>query len=163
MTANNKNIPRFICDDHLGKLARYLRVGGFDTFYEKNIDNSRLIQISLDDKRYILTRDRRLLERRLVRYSFFIESDAWQDQLKAVLKYFNLRILQSQMFSRCLEDNGLLVPVEKEAIRAEVYPYTYQHHANYRRCPTCRRVYWSGSHIEAMIRRLTEAGIEIAE
>ncbi len=158
-----ETIPRFICDDHLGKLARYLRVSGFDTLFENDIDNSRLIQFSLDDKRYILTRDRRLLERRLVRYFFLIEHNLWPDQLKAVLDNFDLSINRSRMFTRCLEDNTLIVPVEKETIREIVHPHTYQHHSDYRHCPTCMRVYWSGSHIKAMTKRLSEAGIPILD
>ena len=163
MEPGNNPEPRFICDDNLGKLARYLRVGGFDTAFEKDIDNSRLIQLSLDDGRYILTRDRRLLERRLVRYYFLIEQDLWPDQLKDVLRNFEIQFKRSRMFSRCLEDNALIVSVDKESIRNLVFPYTYDHHSDFRQCPICRRVYWSGTHIEAMIRRLETAGIKIMD
>jgi uncharacterized protein with PIN domain len=155
--------PRFICDDNLGKLARYLRIGGFDTLFENNFDNSRLIQISLDDKRHILTRDHRLIERLLVRYFFLIEHDLWPDQLGAVMGHFGLKFSQSRMFSRCLEDNTPIVPVEREAIRNLVYLYTYENHTDFRQCPLCARVYWSGSHIEAMLNRLEKANIPISE
>lgn len=153
--------PRFICDDNLGKLARYLRVGGYDTLFDPRIDNSRLIQVSLDDKRHILTRDRRLVERRLVRYYFLIGHDRWQEQLKAVMDHFGLAFSRARMFSRCLEDNALIEPVEKEAVRSLVFPYTYAHHADFRHCPQCRRVYWSGTHVDAMMSRLQRAGIAI--
>jgi uncharacterized protein with PIN domain len=159
MPIASEDIPRFICDDNLGKLARYLRVGGFDTKFENDIDNSRLIRISLDDKRYILTRDRRLIERRLVRYYFLIEHDLWPEQMKAVLQHFRLAYTRKNMFSRCLEDNTPIVPVEKETIRDLVYPYTFEHHDDFRQCPECRRVYWSGSHTGVILKNLQKAGI----
>lgn len=161
MGSEDQTKPRFICDDNLGMLARYLRVGGFDTVFDKNIDNSRLIRISLDDRRFILTRDHRLIERRLVRYYFLVKENLWPDQLKAVLDHFGIKFKRSLMFSRCLEDNALIVPVEKEDIKNRVFPYTYEHHTDFRQCPACRRVYWSGTHIDAMIRRLKKAGIPI--
>jgi uncharacterized protein with PIN domain len=163
MKTTEEKQPRFICDDNLGKLARYLRVGGFDTVFEKEIDNSRLIQISLDDKRYILTRDHRLIERRLVRYYFLIENDLWPDQVKAVINHFEIEFNRTQMFTRCLEDNALIILVEKEAIQHLVYPYTYEHHDDFRQCPQCQRVYWSGDHIKAIIDRLESAGISIKD
>jgi uncharacterized protein with PIN domain len=64
------------------------------------------------------------------------------------------------MFTRCLEDNTSIIPVEKESIRELVYPYTYAHHTGFRQCPTCSRVYWSGSHIKAMTSRLEKVGIK---
>jgi len=163
MESEDQKEPRFICDDNLGKLARYLRVGGYDTFFEKDIDNSRLIRISLDDRRFILTRDHRLIERRLVRYYFLIEQDLWPDQLKAVFGHFGIGYLRSGMFSRCLEDNALIVPADKEAVRDLIFPFTYEHHSDFRQCPACCRVYWSGTHTEAMVRRLEKAGIPIID
>lgn len=149
---------RFICDDNLGKLARYLRVGGFDTLYEKNINNSRLIQLSLDDRRYILTRDHRLIERRLVRYYYLIEDDLWSDQLRAVMHHFGLIFKRENLFSRCLEDNVEIKPVAKEDIESLVFPHTYAHFDTFHQCPVCKRVYWSGSHTQVMLRRLEKAG-----
>lgn len=155
--------PRFVCDDNLGKLARYLRVGGYDTLFDTAIDNNRLIQVSLDDKRYILTRDRRLIERRLVRYFLLIEDDRWQDQLRAVVNRFALRFSRARMFTRCLEDNTLTRRVAREDIRDRVWPYTYEHHDDFRECPLCKRVYWAGSHVTAMTDRLDDAGISITD
>ena len=163
MESEDQKEPRFICDDNLGKLARYLRVGGYDTFFEKDIDNSRLIRISLDDRRFILTRDHRLVERRLVRYYFLIEQELWPDQLKAVFRHFGIGFRRSGMFSRCLEDNALIVPADKETVRDLIFPFTYEHHSDFRQCPACRRVYWSGTHTEAMVRRLEQAGIPIID
>jgi uncharacterized protein with PIN domain len=163
MESNDSKIPQFICDENLGRLARYLRVGGFNTLFERQIDNSRLIKLSLDDRRQILTRDRRLIERRLVRYYFLISHDLWPDQLKAVIDHFGLVFRQADLFSRCLEDNTPIVSVEKEKIKSVVYPYTYANFDNFRQCPTCRRVFWAGTHVEAMIKNLRRAGISVID
>jgi len=163
MNNNDRKEFRFICDDNLGKLARYLRAGGFDTLFYKTIDNSRLIRLSLDEERYILTRDRKLTERRLVRYYFLIEDDYWPDQLRSVVERFGLIFRQSRLFSRCLEDNTPIIPVDKEAVRDLVYPFTFQNHTDFKRCPLCGRVYWSGTHVKAMLNRLRQAGIEVIE
>lgn len=158
---NDQAVPRFVCDDHVGRLARYLRVAGYDTVFDSAMDNNRLIQISLDEKRHILTRDRRLVERRLVRYYHLLESERWQDQIKAVADHFGLVFSKSRMFTRCLEDNSPTVQVAKEDIRGRVWPYTYAHHDEFRICPQCQRIYWAGTHVSAMLARFEEAGIPI--
>jgi hypothetical protein len=163
MTAEITCEPRFVCDDHLGKLARYLRVGGFDTVFDSAIDNSRLIQISLDETRHILTKDRRLIERRLVRYYHLIESDRWPDQLRSVMDRFGLEFRQGRIFSRCLEDNALIQVVDRESIKNRVFPYTFEHHSEFFHCPVCLRVYWAGTHPEAIYKRLERAGITILD
>jgi len=158
---NKSGEPRFVCDDHMGKLARYLRVAGYDVVFDSAMDNNRLIQISLDERRHILTRDRRLVERRLVRYCLLLDSERWQDQIKTVADHFGLIFSKARMFTRCLEDNTPTVPVAKEDIRARVWPYTYEHHDEFRICPVCDRVYWAGSHVTAMKARFEEAGITV--
>jgi uncharacterized protein with PIN domain len=160
MGFDNSDI-KFICDDNLGKLARYLRVGGFDTIYEKSISKSRLIQISLDENRYILTRARRLIERTLVRKFFLINHDLWSDQLRDVINHFNLQYSSKRMFQRCLEDNAVIVPVNKTVIKNLVWQYTYENHDSFRQCPVCKRIFWTGSHITVMKQRLQKDGIVI--
>lgn len=154
--------PKFVCDDHLGKLARYLRVGGFDTAFDREMTNSRLLQIALDEGRWILTRDRRLIERTLVRDLYFITHDRWPDQLQEVLSHFGMEFRKDRMFRRCLEDNGAIEPTPKETIVSRVFPFTYQHHDTFYVCPICKRVYWSGTHVEAMVRRLERFGIMVS-
>ncbi len=154
---------RFICDDHLGRLARYLRAGGFDTAYEKDMNDSRLIQVALDEDRQILTRDRRMIERILVRDVFLLTTDLWPEQIWQVMQHFGLRYSRERMFTRCLEDNALTLAVAKETIKARIFPYTYSHHDDYRFCPACRRIYWSGTHVTAMIARLRRHGIVVTQ
>jgi len=154
---------RFICDDNLGKLARYLRVGGFDTAFERTISDSRLIQIALSENRAILTRDTRLIKRTLVREFFLIVDDNWRAQLSAVATRYNLKYERAALFSRCLEDNFLTEQVAKSDIKDRVFPYTYDTVDSFRQCPHCRRVYWAGTHVSAMLNKLSEAGIKIID
>ena len=149
----------FICDDHLGKLARYLRVGGFDTYFSNTITDSELIRISLDENRIILTRDRRLLERRLVRTHLLIEYDQWPEQLRQVTQSFALIWEKERIFCRCLEDNTLTESVTKKEIANLIPPYTFSTHTIFRQCPLCKRVYWSGTHTTAMLGQLKKAGV----
>ena len=150
---------RFICDDHLGKLARYLRVGGFDTVYDRDMTDSGLLGIALDENRHILTRDNRLIELTLVRDYLLITHDDWERQLRQIIETYDLIFNSGNFLSRCLEDNTPTIRVEKESVRFEIYPYTYEHHDDFRRCPACGRIYWYGSHVEAMRKRLAQLGI----
>lgn len=154
--------PAFICDDHLGKLARYLRLGGFDTAYSRDTSDNQLIAVALNENRYILTRDHWLIKRRLVRSYLLIESDSWPDQLRQVFDRFGLSFRRDRMLTRCLEDNTATEAARKDQIEKLVYPYTLKHHADFRQCPLCKRVYWSGSHVAAMIDRLAEQGFVIS-
>ena len=163
MSAVDKIEIRFICDDNLGKLARYLRAGGFDTVFKDRISNSELIKIALDEKRIILTRHRKLIERTLVRRYFLIEDNRWIDQLRAVKDRFKLEFHKENMFLRCLEDNALTQPALKDDIKTLVYPHIYERHTTFRKCPHCGRIFWPGTHITAMIGCLSEGGIEILE
>jgi len=156
-----KNI-RFICDDNLGRLARYLRAAGFDTVWERSISDSQLIRVALDENRCILTRDRRLAAMTLARNVFLIEPDNWREQLHSVLRHYELTINRNAMFVRCLEDNAVTITVAKESIRGLVSPFTYETHDTFRQCPLCRRVYWSGTHIAAISGRFKSLGL-IAE
>lgn len=150
---------RFVCDDHLGKLARYLRVCGYDTAFDRDMKNGDLLQIALNEKRHILTRDTRLIELTLVRDYTLIADDNWADQMEQVIREYSLKIDTTKLFSRCLEDNTPTIGVEKSSIHELVYPYTYEHHDDFRQCPLCQRVYWRGSHVQAMQERLRAKGI----
>lgn len=161
--SDNSPETRFICDDNLGKLARYLRAGGFDTYFDARISDSDLITIALDENRHILTRDRKLIERTLVRKYFQVEDDNWVDQLRAVIGHYELRIFRKNMFTRCLEDNMLIETVLKHHIKSLVYPYIYEKHTKFTQCPQCQRVFWPGTHIEAIIERLALGGIKILD
>jgi len=142
---------RFVVDTHLGRLATYLRMLGFDAIYEVDCDDRELSRISARDNRIVLTRDRGLLKRGEVTYGYFVRATEPRRQLVEVLRQFNLFCAVS-LFQRCLRCNVLLQPVAKESVRHRLAPRTAQHYDEFRICPGCQRLYWAGSHYEHMQR-----------
>jgi uncharacterized protein with PIN domain len=145
---------RFVLDTHLGQLASYLRLLGFDSLYENSFEDERLAQISSRDSRILLTRDRGLLMRNLVTHGYCVRSSDPEEQLLEVIRRFDLR-QQIDPFHRCLRCNGLLKPVEKEAIEDRLLPDTRRYYDNFHICQDCEQVYWKGSHYRRMRRFLT--------
>ena len=149
-----KDIPRFVVDVMLGSLARWLRRLGYDTDYVNQRDDPELARVARAEQRVLLTRDRELADRRGVR-SLLIESTELRDQLAQVVSAFPLPDGEDQQ--RCSLCNTLLVTPAHEEVQAEVPPYVYRHHRRFRRCPTCGRVYWQGTHwkkMEDQLRRM---------
>ena len=140
---------RFVADGHLGRLARYLRLLGFDTHYDKQIDDAALAQISATEHRILLTCDRGLLKRKIVTHACFIrERDPWK-QLTALVARLDLYRLVKP-FERCMECNGLLAPIDKQAIEVHLDPNTRRYFDRFNRCTGCDRIYWEGSHYQRM-------------
>lgn len=144
------NEPKFIVDEMLGKLAKWLRAMGYDTVYYKDGSDSGLVQRALEEDRIILTKDTRLVERKLARKSFLIKSDTTWDQLKEVIEEFGLDTI-SKLFTRCIICNEKLLSASKDDVRGNVPIYTYLTHNEFSLCPNCRRIYWSGTHKDNML------------
>jgi uncharacterized protein len=140
---------RFVLDGHLGRLATYLRMLGFDCSYETDCDDKQLAQISHDQQRILLTRDCGLLKRSAVVYGYFVRATEPNRQVVEVVKRFNLSSAASP-FSRCLTCNSLLQAASKQSIIERLEPRTRQYHAEFQSCPECNRIYWAGSHYEHM-------------
>ncbi|MGM0602954.1 MAG: Mut7-C RNAse domain-containing protein [Bacillota bacterium] len=140
---------KFILDSHLGKLARYLRMLGFDTLYKIDYQDSELAEISVRENRILLTRDLGLLKRAKIIYGFFIRDDEPALQLKAVLKRYKLKNKIST-FGRCMECNTELIPVDKEKIMDRLEPKTKKYFHKFYLCPDCSKIYWQGSHFAEM-------------
>lgn len=140
---------KFITDVHLGKLTKYLRLCGFDTSYNTGLNDNEIINISLSDKRAILTRDKGLLKNKQVTHGYWIRSQHLNEQLKEVFNRFDLKNL-IRPFTRCMECNGTLIDVSKEQILDYLLPDTRQYYQEYKKCPECDRIYWEGSHYEKM-------------
>jgi uncharacterized protein len=140
---------KFILDVHLGKLARSLRLFGFDAFCDLNYNDNEIIKYSLSDKRIILTRDKELLLRKDVIDGFRILSQNPDEQLKQVLRRFDLKS-RINPFIRCMECNGSLEEVTKEDIINRLFPKTREYYFNFKKCKVCDRIYWEGSHYERM-------------
>ncbi len=141
--------PRFVLDNHLGRLAAYLRMLGFDGLYRNDLQDEELAQIASGEERILLTRDRRLLMRRTVRYGYCLRSLITREQVGEVLRRYDLTG-QIAPFRRCLRCNALLEPVSKEAVLERLEPLTRLYYEEFHRCPACDQVYWKGSHYEHM-------------
>lgn len=141
--------PRFVCDVHLGRLAAYLRMLGFDTLYPSDYRDEELARISSQDSRTLLTRDIGLLKRSIVIYGYFVrQTDPWR-QLGEVVHRFHLldSIVQ---FHRCTRCNAVLQPVDKADVQEFLPQETQRHYDEFRACHACGKVYWRGSHFEQM-------------
>jgi uncharacterized protein with PIN domain len=142
----------FIADVMLGKLARWLRILGFDVIYSNTLDDDEIIRLAELENRIILTRDTRLVARRFQARSLFIESNDSREQVRQVVRA--LELADFKVFSRCLECNTLLREVDKEAVFEKVPPFVYLTQNRFAICPTCDRVYWRGTHADEMLKRL---------
>lgn len=148
--------PRFILDNHLGKLATYLRILGFDCIYRNDLQDSELVQISSQNGRILLTRDRRLLMHKVITTGYCIRTLDPNDQLVEVIHRFQLQE-KIKPFRRCLRCNSLLVPVSKETILHRLEPLTKLYYEEFHLCTTCDRIYWKGSHYERMCKLIDKA------
>ena len=135
----------FVLDVHLGKLATYLRLLGFDTWYRHDCDDEELANISHSEGRILLTRDRGLLKRRIVTYGYWVRAIDPIGQVREVLQRFALWA-QIRPFQRCLRCNGELVSVEKEQVLAQLPANTRQYYNEFYLCQRCQQVYWKGAH-----------------
>ena len=144
---------KFIADEMVGKLARWLRAAGYDTLYLNPISDKNLIEVARRDNRIILTRDRKLAAVAGSQQVLVVGSENPFEQFIKVTRYFQLDI-ESAAFQRCLECNGVLVPVRKEDHKDSIPPHVYRTQTAFSKCPGCGRLYWPGTHYESMRRRL---------
>lgn len=144
---------RFVLDVHLGKLAGYLRMLGFDTLYRNDYHDDELADISRGESRILLTRDRGLLKRSAVTHGYLLRESAPRAQLAEVIRRFDLAAATAP-FTRCLRCNGVLDRVSKAAIEHRLLPKTRRYYDEFAICRACGRIYWKGSHYGDMQRRL---------
>lgn len=147
---------KFLVDTNVGKLAKLLRLLGYDTVLFAEGDDNSLVSLALAQNRVILTKDHEFLRRRLTATGrlrvLLIEGDDADEQLRQVIEHFQLDT--SHTFSRCLECNEILQSKEKAELHGRLPPYVYRTQQEFRECPSCRRPYWRGTHWQAMTRRL---------
>jgi uncharacterized protein len=141
--------PKFVADVHLGRLARYMRMLGFDTLYKNNIDDDEIVNISVDEKRTILTRDRNILKRSVVTHGYFVRNIKIKKQLIEILNRFNLEN-QIKEFTRCIECNTILEPISKEEIIDKLPLKVSESQGFFSICPGCKKIYWKGTHHHKM-------------
>jgi len=141
--------PRFVLDNHLGRLSAYLRMLGFDCLYRNDIQDEELAETAQREERILLSRDRRLLMRKAVTYGYCLRSLDSLEQLTEVVQRFDL-ISRVTPFHRCLRCNHPLEPVAKEAVLDRLEPLTKLYFDEFQICPNCQQIYWKGSHYEKM-------------
>ncbi len=140
---------RFVLDGHLGTLARYLRLCGFDSVYHNDIDDAELAEISAAEARILLTRDRDALKRRIVTHGYWLRAHDPRTQLAEVFRRFDLYDAVAP-FTRCAHCNGVLEDVDKADIEHRLEPLTRKFYQRFRRCRGCDRLYWRGTHAQDM-------------
>lgn len=135
----------------LGRLAKWLRILGFDTAYSSAWDDAAVVRTARAEGRMILTRDRAMALRRGIQV-FLVKSDEVEEQVQEVVAGLGLSTADS--FSRCPECNGILQAVKKAEIRDLVPPYVFSTQRSFHRCPDCGRIYWRGTHLQRMLEKL---------
>lgn len=146
--------PRFVVDTHLGRLAGYLRMLGFDTLYSNSYHDDELASISASADRILLTRDIGLLKRAVVLHGYFVRSTDPEKQIIEVLQRFSFFDCL-QIFQRCIRCNGLLHTVPKEQIADQLQPLTRTFYHEFQQCEQCEHIYWKGSHYQTMQQLIT--------
>jgi uncharacterized protein with PIN domain len=141
--------PRFICDVHLGRLARRLRPLGFDVAYRNDFDDPDIVDTALDERRIILTCDRGIFKMRRVTHGYFVRSRDVNEQVIEVLQRLDLASLIAP-FTRCTGCNGLIQSVTKGAVLEQIPPNVAEKYDDYFRCEGCGKVYWKGSHFDRL-------------
>ena len=147
--------PRFVLDTHLGRLAAYLRMLGFDTLYRNDYEDLQLAEISDLEQRILLTRDRKLLMRKQITRGYYVRERMPQQQLLEIIHRFDLAGSQKP-FTRCMHCNGEIHPVDKQSIASRLMPRTRSYYTEFWQCANCLKIYWKGSHYERM-RKLIDA------
>jgi uncharacterized protein with PIN domain len=148
-------IVRFVADGHLGGLTRNLRLLGFDVAYRQNADDRELLEVMVRENRALLTRDRRLLMHAIVQHGYWPRSQNADEQTIEVVRRFDLSELIAP-FTRCLRCNAPLEEAAKADIIDKLEPLTKIYYDQFRRCPDCKQIYWSGSHFPKLQKRIEE-------
>jgi len=140
---------KFIADVMLGKLAKRMRLLGFDVLYDQTFDDNDIIRLSLEQNRVILTRDTELAGRPLAANRVFIVHDDVKDQVRQVIDTFKIESVPGPL-TRCSMCNESLIPITRQDIKDIVPEYVYNNYDGFLRCVSCGRVYWEGTHVRNM-------------
>ncbi len=152
------SVPAFLADRMVGKLARWLRLLGYDTVYLPQLSAEGVMREARRQGRIILTRNTRIPRHKGAPPFLFIEHDQFRDQLRQVVTALQLDPV-ARLFTRCSACNALLLPVKKEDVRERVPVYVWQTQEEFRRCPECQRIYWGATHKERVLEELRRLGL----
>ena len=147
--------PRFVVDCNLGRLARYLRLLGLDCLYQNDFSDETVSRISQQQHRIVLTRDRRLLQRKIITHGFYVRAVNPRDQVGEVLQRLDLHG-SVRPFTRCTRCNGLLKTAPKETVEHQLEAKTRRYYDRFLQCEQCGQVYWQGSHHKRARRLIRE-------
>jgi len=154
--ANREAVPRFVVDGMLGRLARWLRILGFDTVYIPPLAHALAEGYGAGlhgwRGRTLLTRNTALVRRWVPANCLLIECDRWDAQVRQVIHALDLEVSWQRCLTRCVRCNDLLEEVDPAVVRGIVPDYVFAVHVRFRCCPSCRRVYWPGTHRRGMLR-----------
>jgi uncharacterized protein with PIN domain len=145
----------FAAERTLGKLAKWLRLLGFDTVFEAQNSSAGFFK-SLQSERILLTRTRSVREQYDTRQHVFIRSDHVRDQIQQVIHELGIVFEDIRPFSRCLSCNVEISEIGKDAVSGLVPDYVWETHDIFHTCPECRRIYWAGSHLQHSMKRIEE-------
>jgi len=152
-----RDAPKFIVDCNVGKLAKWLRLMGYDTSFFNGTDDSQLVATALAEGRVILSRDTQIMERRVITSgklkAILIRSDKPELQIRQVIDALELDS-NFRPFTICLECNQVLAERNKDEVKELVPPYVFKTQSQFMQCPACHRVYWRGTHWQSMTKRL---------
>ncbi len=146
---------RFIVDCMLGKLAKWLKILGFDALFFNKIEDEELLEIARKEKRILLTRDTGVIQEAKDVETFFLESEKWREQVVQVLDHFNLWG-KIDSHTRCIACNRKLKHLSKKNAKNLVSPFVYKHAESFALCPGCGRVFWRGTHFKDMEHKIEE-------
>ncbi len=139
--------PRFVLDTHLGRLAAYLRMLGFDTLYRNDYPDNELAFVSNTENRILLTRDIGLLKRSLVIYGYFMRETNPKRRVVEIVQRYDLR-RDIQLFRYCTKCNGNVQSIEKATILSQLAQNTIDYYDEFHQCQNCDQIYWKGAHFE---------------
>ena len=140
---------KFIADIHLGDIVKYMRALGFDVCFDPSLSTRKIIEISKQKSRIILTKSRQLLKFKEVTHAIFIHPGTTAEQIKRILDYLDIKD-SLKPFSRCLCCNSVLKSVSKESIEERIPPKTKEFCDQYTYCKFCDKIYWKGTHFIKM-------------
>lgn len=151
---------KFICDDNLGKLAKWLRTLGYDTLFSPDIEDTELVSKALKEDRVILSRDQQLKRFKSAEKNLLLlSSNQPLEQLREVLKKFSLKPEEKNHFTRCLVCNQVLVPISKKEVENKVPPFVFKTQEKFFYCSKCDKFYWAGTHVKNLKKKMSEKGL----
>ncbi len=149
----SQSLIAFLADVNVAGAGKLLRLMGFDTLIDPALDDRSIATLSWEQKRVVLTRDRNLLKRRIIAFGYLVRNEKPWEQLAEIFSEYGLKDF-SRPFSRCARCNTPLAPVEKEEVMDRLQPMTKRFYNTFQICPSCKRIFWKGSHIDHIAEKM---------